>query len=90
MTKLATLALAALLPLAVGSQAWAQEANPEPGFCAQFYPNADCNSIGPATPNKAAAIKPAETTAAMPAPVPTPRKKPKKTSQTSAAAPAAK
>jgi hypothetical protein len=90
MTKLATLALAALLPLAVGSQAWAQEANPEPGFCAQFYPNADCNSIGPATPNKAAAIKPAETTAAMPAPVPTPRKKPKKKAQTSAAAPAAK
>jgi hypothetical protein len=89
MTKLATLALAALLPLAVAPQAWAQEANPEPGFCAQFYPNADCNSIGPA-PNKTAAIKPAETTAAVPAPVPTPRKKPKKKPQTSAAAPAAK
>jgi hypothetical protein len=90
MTKLATLALAALLPLAVASQARAQEANPEPGFCAQFYPNADCNSIGPATPNKGAAAEPEEAPAAMPAPVPTPRKKPKKKAQTSAAAPAAK
>ena len=90
MTKLATLALAALLPLAVAPQAWAQEANPEPGFCAQFYPNADCNSIGPATPNKATAVEPEEAPAAMPAPVPTPRKRPKKKVQTSAAAPAAK
>jgi hypothetical protein len=90
MTKLATLAVAALLSLAVVPQAWAQAANPEPGYCAQFYPNADCNSIGPATPNKAAAVEPDEAPAAVSAPVPTPKKKPKKKPQTSAAAPAAK
>jgi hypothetical protein len=90
MTKLAALALSALLSLAVAPQAWAQAANPEPGYCAQFYPNADCNSIGPATPNKATAVEPDEAPAAVPAPVPTPKKKPKKKPQTSAAAPAAK
>ena len=90
MTKLATLALAALLSLAVAPQAWAQAANPEPGYCAQFYPNADCNSIGPATPNKGAAVEPDEAPAAVPAPVPTPKKRPKKKPQTSVAAPAAK
>ena len=90
MTKLSTLALSALLCLAVVPQAWAQAANPEPGYCAQFYPNADCNSIGPATPNKATAVEPDETPAAVPAPVPTPKKKPKKKPQTNAAAPAAK
>ena len=50
MTKLATLALAALLPLAVTSQARAQAANPEPGYCAQFYPNANCQNKGPGNP----------------------------------------
>jgi hypothetical protein len=29
---------------AFASGASAQEANSEPGYCAQFYPNADCNS----------------------------------------------
>jgi hypothetical protein len=28
----------------------AQAANAEPGYCAQFYPNSDCNSVGPDTP----------------------------------------
>ena len=86
MTKLATLATAALLALAVAPRAWAQAANPEPGYCAQFYPNADCNSVGPATPNKATAVRPDEVPAAVPAPVPTPKKKPKKKPQTSTAA----
>ena len=37
----------------ITQQVWAQAANPEPGYCAQFYPNADCNSVGPATPGAA-------------------------------------
>lgn len=90
MTKLARLAVGALLSLAVAPQAWAQAANPEPGYCAQFYPNADCNSIGPATPSKATAVEPEEAPASLPAPVPTPKKKPKKKPQTNAAAPATK
>ncbi|MGH6641102.1 MAG: hypothetical protein ACRED3_00250 [Bradyrhizobium sp.] len=90
MTKLAILAFAALGSIAVAPQAWAQAANPEPGYCAQFYPNADCNSIGPSTPSKATAVEPDEEAAAVPAPVPTPKKKPKKKAQTTAAAPTAK
>jgi hypothetical protein len=35
---------------AAAPPALAQAANSEPGFCAQFYPNADCNSVGPETP----------------------------------------
>ena len=45
MTKLASLGLIAFLPTVIASHAWAQEANPEPAYCAQYYPNADCNSI---------------------------------------------
>jgi len=56
MTKLATLGLIAILSTAIASQAWAQEANAEPAYCAQYYPNADCNSIGPKTPGTARSV----------------------------------
>jgi hypothetical protein len=39
-----------ILCAAVAPRAWGQSANPEPGYCAQFYPNSDCNSVGPDTP----------------------------------------
>jgi hypothetical protein len=41
---------AVILSIAPAPQALAQAANAEPGYCAQFYPNADCNSVGPDTP----------------------------------------
>ena len=59
-------------------QAWAQAANPEPGYCAQFYPNADCNSIGPATPGAAVPAPESEPEEAEPPPPPPPPKKTKK------------
>jgi hypothetical protein len=43
-------ALLAAMLAATWSPSSAQEANPEPGYCAQFYPNADCNT-GPDAPN---------------------------------------
>jgi hypothetical protein len=49
MRNLAAL-LAAMLLAATWLPSSAQEANPEPGYCAQFYPNADCNT-GPDAPN---------------------------------------
>jgi hypothetical protein len=39
-----------ILCAAAAPPAWGQSANPEPGYCAQFYPNSDCNSLGPETP----------------------------------------
>ena len=39
-----------ILCAAVAPPALAQAANAEPGYCAQFYPNSDCNSVGPDTP----------------------------------------
>jgi len=47
----------ATLAIAIAPLAWAQEANPEPAYCAQYYPNADCNSIGPKTPDTPKALK---------------------------------
>jgi hypothetical protein len=41
-----------ILSAAVAPPALAQAANAEPGYCAQFYPNSDCNSVGPDTPGK--------------------------------------
>jgi Na+-transporting methylmalonyl-CoA/oxaloacetate decarboxylase gamma subunit len=59
---------------AVAEQARAQAANPEPGYCAQFYPNSDCNSIGPATPGAAAPAPESEQEEAATTPPPAPRK----------------
>jgi hypothetical protein len=52
MSKRAALGLIALLSTVIAPQASPQEANPEPAYCAQYYPNADCNSIGPTTPQR--------------------------------------
>ena len=43
-------AITAFLSAAIPPPALAQAANFEPGYCAQFYPNSDCNSVGPETP----------------------------------------
>jgi hypothetical protein len=41
---------AALLATALASQAKAQAVIQEPGYCAQFYPNANCQNKGPGNP----------------------------------------
>ncbi len=62
----------------VADQARAQAANPEPGYCAQFYPNSDCNSIGPATPGAVAPSPESEPEEAAAPPPPAPKKAAKK------------
>jgi hypothetical protein len=72
MSKFAMWCAVALLSVAAAPAALAQAANSEPGFCAQFYPNDDCNSDGPPTP-AAKTIEPSEpaaTPAAASAPAP--------------------
>jgi hypothetical protein len=63
MFRYVTFGLIALLQAAVAPQATAQEANPEPGYCAQYYPDRDCNTINlPARPpEKTAAPEPRKT-----------------------------
>ena len=41
---------AALLAAASASPAKAQAVMPEPAYCAQFYPNANCQNKGPGNP----------------------------------------
>ena len=79
MSKFALLGVVAVLAATAASPALAQAANSEPGYCAQFYPNADCNSVGPETPGsrtteKTAESEPAESAPAV-APAPGPKKK---------------
>ena len=62
----------------VADQARAQAANPEPGYCAQFYPNSDCNSIGPTTPGAVAPSPESEPEEAAAPPPPPPKKAAKK------------
>ena len=50
MTKLALLGVAALLSAAIATPAAAQEVVYNPGYCAQFYPNANCQNKGPNSP----------------------------------------
>jgi hypothetical protein len=51
MNKIITLSGAALLLGAFAtSPAAAQEVIPNPGKCAQFYPNANCENYGPGNP----------------------------------------
>ena len=50
MTKSGFLAAAAILASALASPAMAQEVISEPGYCAQFYPNANCQNKGPGNP----------------------------------------
>jgi hypothetical protein len=68
----------AAMSAVVAEQARAQAANPEPGYCAQFYPNADCNSIGPATPGAVAPAPESEPEEAAAPPPPAPKKAEKK------------
>jgi hypothetical protein len=62
----------------VTEKARAQAANPEPGYCAQFYPNADCNSIGPATPGAVDPAPESKPEEAAPPPPPAVKKAAKK------------
>jgi len=41
---------AALVAAALASPAAAQEVIPNPGKCAQYYPNANCENYGPGNP----------------------------------------
>ncbi|HLG84866.1 MAG TPA: hypothetical protein VKY22_28000 [Bradyrhizobium sp.] len=48
MIKAAILSVALLA--ALSSQAHAQAAVEDPGYCAQYYPNANCQNYGPGNP----------------------------------------
>ena len=50
MTRLGILGAAALVASALASPAMAQEVVSNPGYCAQFYPNANCQNKGPGNP----------------------------------------
>jgi hypothetical protein len=50
MTKSATLFGAIALLSALASPASAQHVISNPGWCAQFYPNANCQNYGPGNP----------------------------------------
>lgn len=50
MTKSGILAVAAILASALAGPAGAQEVVYNPGYCAQFYPNANCQNRGPGSP----------------------------------------
>ena len=50
MTKSGILAAAAILASALAGPAMAQEVIYNPGYCAQFYPNANCQNKGPGSP----------------------------------------
>jgi hypothetical protein len=44
------LSAAAIVAAAIASPALAQQVIYEPGYCAQFYPNANCQNEGPGNP----------------------------------------
>ena len=50
MTKSGILATVAILASALASHALAQEVIYNPGYCAQYYPNANCQNRGPGSP----------------------------------------
>ena len=50
MTKFAFFGAAALAAAAVASPASAQQVISNPGYCAQFYPNANCQNKGDNSP----------------------------------------
>jgi len=50
MTKSAILAAAAVLASALATPAMAQQVIYNPGYCAQFYPSANCQNLGPGNP----------------------------------------
>jgi hypothetical protein len=50
MTKSSILAAAAILASTLASPVMAQQVIYNPGYCAQFYPNANCQNRGPGSP----------------------------------------
>ena len=48
--KLALIGAAALAAASLATPALAQAVIEEPGYCAQFYPNANCQNYGPGNP----------------------------------------
>jgi hypothetical protein len=50
MTKFSVLGAAAVIATAIASPALAQEVIYNPGYCAQFYPNANCQNKGAGNP----------------------------------------
>jgi hypothetical protein len=50
MTKIKILGAVAILASALASPAMAQQVIYNPGYCAQFYPNANCQNLGPGNP----------------------------------------
>ena len=51
MTKIGLLGTAAvILSSALASPSMAQQVIYNPGYCAQFYPNANCQNMGPGNP----------------------------------------
>jgi hypothetical protein len=50
MTKFRVLGAAAILSFALASPVMAQQVISDPGYCAQFYPNANCQNKGPGNP----------------------------------------
>ena len=48
--KLALIGVAALAAAASVTPALAQQVIEDPGYCAQFYPNAKCHNLGPGNP----------------------------------------
>ena len=50
MTRFTILSAAALVASALASPSMAQEVVSNPGYCAQFYPNANCQNKGPGNP----------------------------------------
>jgi hypothetical protein len=50
MSHFRLLGAVAILSAAIASPVLAQEVIWEPGYCAQFYPNANCQNFGPGNP----------------------------------------
>jgi hypothetical protein len=50
MTKFKLLSAAAILSAAIATPAMAQEVIYNPGYCAQYYPDANCQNKGPNNP----------------------------------------
>ena len=50
MRKLRLLGAAVVLSTALAAPALAQEVIEDPGYCAQYYPNANCQNLGPGNP----------------------------------------
>jgi hypothetical protein len=48
--KFALLGVATLAASALVTPAMAQPVVSDPGYCAQFYPNANCQNLGPGNP----------------------------------------